>query len=115
MQKSFKVSLAPEQLWQAINPWTFMQQGAQFGVVNINLGQTAHPEVERTILDEVGSYGKQLGHIGDALEVLLRHARLEGLSRAEKGAIDILKGELAQVREIKAKVWEKAGIGFVAS
>ena len=84
-----------------------MQQGAQFGIVNINLGQTAHPEVERTILDEVGSYGKQLGHIGDALEVLLRHVKLQGLSRAEEGAIDILKGELAQVRAIKAKVLGK--------
>jgi hypothetical protein len=28
---------------------------------------------EQAILDQVGSYGKQPGHIGDALQVLLRH------------------------------------------
>jgi hypothetical protein len=71
MSKTFQLSLAPERLWQAINPWTFYQQGAQFGFINIDLGQTPHPEVEQTILDEVGSYGRQLGRIGDALEVLL--------------------------------------------
>ncbi len=65
MSKTFQLSLAPQNLWQAINPWTFNQQGAQFGFVNIDLGQTPHPETERTILDEVGSYGRQLGRIGD--------------------------------------------------
>ena len=66
MPKSFHVSLAPQKLWQAINPWSFYQQGAQFGFINIDLGQTNHPDVEQTILDEVGSYGRQLGRIGDA-------------------------------------------------
>lgn len=69
MSKPFQVSLAPRQLWQAINPWTFNQQGAQFGFVNIDLGQTPQPEVEQAILEKVGSYGRQLGRIGDALEV----------------------------------------------
>jgi hypothetical protein len=31
-------SLAPEQLWQAINPITAYQQGAQFGFINLDLG-----------------------------------------------------------------------------
>jgi arsenate reductase (glutaredoxin) len=61
----FQFSLAPEKLWQAINPWTFANQGAQLGFVNINLGHTAHPEIEQKVLDEVGSYGRQLGRIGD--------------------------------------------------
>ena len=78
MTKSFQFSLAPDQLWQAINPWSFYNQGAQLGFVNINLGQTAHPEIEQKVLDEVGSYGKQLGRIGDALEVLIDHARAQG-------------------------------------
>ena len=65
--------LAPDNLWQAINPWSFAFSGDQIGLLNISIGETRHPEVERTILDEVGSYGRQLGHIGDALEVLLDH------------------------------------------
>ena len=103
MTKSFQFSLAPDQLWQAINPWSFYNQGAQLGFVNINLGQTNHPEIEQKLLDEVGSYGKQLGRIGDALEVLIDHAGLKGLSRAENDAIDILKGQLAEIRKVKAR------------
>src|SRR4051812_49211392 len=107
MTKSFQFSLAPEKLWQAINPWSFYNQGAQLGFVNINLGQTAHPEIEQKVLEEVGSYGKQLGRIGDALEVLIDHAALKGVSREEQDALDILKGQLAEVRKVKAR--ERAG------
>jgi hypothetical protein len=32
---------------QAINPWTFMNQGAQFGLVDVDLGQTTRPDIER--------------------------------------------------------------------
>jgi hypothetical protein len=101
MTKSFQFSLAPDKLWQAINPWSFYQQGAQLGFVNINLGQTPHPEIEQKVLEEVGSYGRQLGRIGDALEVLIAHARLEDLSQAETDALDILKGQLAEIRKVK--------------
>jgi hypothetical protein len=103
MRKSFSFALAPEQLWQAINPWTFNSQGAQFGLINIDMGQTAHPETEQRILDEVGSYGRQLGRIGDALEVLIDHVKLDGLNPAETDALAILKGQLAEVRKVKAK------------
>jgi hypothetical protein len=68
MSNAFRLSLAPDKLWQQIDPWKFYQQGAQFGFINIDLGNTQHPELEQKILDEVGSYGRQLGHIGDALE-----------------------------------------------
>ena len=103
MSKTFQLSLAPEKLWQAINPWTFYQQGAQFGFINIDLGQTSHPEVERAILDDVGSYGRQLGRIGDALEVLLNHVKLDRLSQAEKDALSVLRGQLAAVRQVKGR------------
>ena len=107
MTKSFQFSLAPDQLWQAINPWSFYNQGAQLGFVNINLGQTPHPEIEQKVLDEVGSYGRQLGRIGDALEVLIDHVRLSGLEAADKDALTILKGQLAAIRKVKQSA--KAG------
>lgn len=103
MAKAFNISLAPEKLWQAINPWQFYQQGAQFGFINIDLGNTQHPDVEQTILDEVGSYGRQLGRIGDALEVLFKHVKLEGLSQAERDALTVLEGQLAEVRQVKER------------
>jgi hypothetical protein len=93
MGKTFQLSLAPHQLWQAINPWTFNTQGSQFGLINIDLGQTPHPEVEQSVLDEVGSYGRQLGRIGDALEVLLDHIKLEGLTAKEQDALSVLHGQ----------------------
>jgi hypothetical protein len=108
MSKTFQLALAPQELWQAINPWTFYQQGAQFGFVNINLGQTPRPEVEQAVLDEVGSYGRQLGRIGDALEVLLDHIKLDGLSADEKIALDVLRGQLAAVRQVKQRAGASA-------
>ncbi len=104
MPKTFQVALAPEKLWQAINPWAFYQQGAQFGLVNIELGQTSHPEIEQAVLDDVGSYGRQLGRIGDALEVLLKHVKLDDLTPHEKDTLDILRGQLAEVRRVKQRV-----------
>jgi hypothetical protein len=83
---TIQASLAPQNLWQDILPWTFNQQGMQFGLFNIDLGQTPRPDIEQRVLDEVGSYGRQLGRIGDVLEVLLNHVRLEDLSVAEKCA-----------------------------
>ncbi len=104
MSNPFQVSLAPQQLWQAINPWTFNQEGAQIGLINIDLGQTPNPQAERAILDNVGSYGRQIGRIGDALEVIVNHVKLGDLSPAERDAIEILRGQLAQVREVKGRV-----------
>lgn len=108
MAKSFQFSVAPEKLWQAINPWTFYQQGAQFGLINIDLGQTPHPEIEQAVLEEVGSYGRQLGRIGDALEVLVNHLRLDDLTQDDVDALEILKGQLAEVRKVKRRARESA-------
>jgi hypothetical protein len=98
MSTPFQISLAPDQLWQAINPITAYQQGAQFGLINIDLGDTAEFDLERKILDKVGSYGRQLGRIGDALEVILKHVKLGDLKPDKQEALDILKGQTAAVR-----------------
>ena len=103
MPDKFQLSVAPERLWQSINPWSFNNQGARFGIVNIDLGRTPRPDIEQKVLDEVGSYGRQLGRIGDALEVLIDRAGLEGLSPAEADAIAILKGQLAEIRKVKQR------------
>lgn len=95
--------LAPETLWQAINPWSLAFTGDQLGLINISIGATSHPEVERQILDEVGSYGRQLGHIGNALEVLIDHFDQSTLGQPEKDALAILKGELAEIRQVKQR------------
>lgn len=101
--KTFAWSLAPGQLWQPINPWSFVQNGSQFGWINIILGRTPAPEVEQAALDDVGSYGRQIGHIGEALEVLLRRLPLDDLTREEREALAVFEADLCQVRRIKAR------------
>jgi hypothetical protein len=101
--QSFSVSLAPSQLTQAINPWTWNFNGAQFGLFNIDLGQSSDPALERKILDDVGSYGRQIGQIGDALGVILRHIDLGELPPADAQAVDLLKGQLAAIAQLKGE------------
>ena len=103
MTQPLRFSLAPDKLWQAINPWTFYQNGMQVGLINVQLGTTPAPETEKAILDQVGSYGRQLGRIGDVLEVLLNHVKLEGLTQPEQDALAMLRGQLAEIRQVKAK------------
>ena len=101
--QSFSMPLSGD-VTQAINPWswTFGSATSQLGLVNINLGHSRDPEVEQEVLDEVGSYGKQLGCIGDALAVLIKHVKLDELEPAERDAITKLRFQLEAVERIKA-------------
>jgi hypothetical protein len=100
---SMKFSIAPDKLWQAINPWTFNLQGMKLGFINVDLGTTPRPDIEQAILDDVGSYGRQLGRIGDALEVLMKRVPMDELSKEDRDALLILQGQIAQVRRIKTR------------
>lgn len=91
---------------QIISPWTswFSAFGSQIGLININLGRSSAPEVEREILDDVGSYGRQLGRIGDALAVLLKHFHPdEPLDEKEEKALRALRVMLDQIGDIKER------------
>ena len=105
----FKLPLSGDVV-QSINPWTsfFSPSGGQYGLVNINLGQSSEPKVEADVLSDVASYGKQLGRIGDALEVLLKHVKLDDLGEAEQRTLDILRGQLAGVEEVKERARRSA-------
>jgi len=57
---------------QSILPWTFFSRFlGQIGFININNAKTPDPGLETTIVEEVGSYGRQIGRIADALDVLV--------------------------------------------
>jgi hypothetical protein len=74
------------------------------GLININLGQSSAPEVEQEILEDVGSYGRQLGRIGDALAVLITHFHPERpLDPKEEKAIRALRAMLDQIGDIKER------------
>jgi hypothetical protein len=99
MTQPLTVSFAPSQLSQVINPWSWTV--GDFSLFTVNLGQSAAPQVETRVLDEVGSYGRQLGRIGDALRVIMSRTDLKDLSPGDQAAIDALTLQLDHVDVLK--------------
>jgi hypothetical protein len=100
---NFRLPLSGD-VTQTINPWNwfFKAIGDQFGFININLGRSSDPALEEEILNVVGSYGRQLGQIGDALRVLIKHADLKKLGTEDQAAIDALQRQLDEIDRLKA-------------
>ena len=99
----FKLPLSGN-ITQTINPWTmlFDPVGSQVGLFNINFGISSNPAVEKRVLSDVASYGKQLGRIGDVLQVLLAHFHpQQPLSPAETASIADLKRMLDEIGHVK--------------
>lgn len=97
---------------QAFHFWSslFSAFGSQIGFINVNLGRSSNPAIEAEVLSEVASYGKQLGRIEDALIVLLKHVRLEGLDKDEARAIDDLKRMLKDIADVKERRSQKPAL-----
>jgi hypothetical protein len=78
--------------------------GGQLGLLNINATRSGDPGLEQRIITQVASYGRQLGRLIDAVDVLARQPR-QGLSDADSRALKQLH-ELAEriavVKEQKA-------------
>jgi len=100
---TFKLPLSGDVV-QSINSFTAFMTGGQFGLININMGQSSEPEVEADVLSDVATYGKQLGRIGDALIVLLAHFHpRQPLTDEETDAIAALNELLEKVADVKEK------------
>jgi hypothetical protein len=88
---------------QAINPWSWTTNAGQIGFFNVDLGSSGDPEAERAIIAEVGSYGRQIGRLGDVIGILLKHADASKFSAEEQLTIADLQAQLRSVDRIKAK------------
>ena len=102
---TFKLPLSGN-VTQSISPWSgwFSPSGGQYGLVNINLGLSSEPKVEEEVLSDVASYGRQLGQMGDAIIVLLKHMPKDApLSHDDKAVIAALKEMLNQIADKKQK------------
>jgi hypothetical protein len=86
------LQLAPQQLWQPINP------GWSFGNLVVNHGNSSAPEVEQAVLSRY-SYGRQIGRLMDAVEVLAD--ALPGTHDTQ--AVRDFKQLAAEVRALKAE------------
>ncbi|NVM86429.1 hypothetical protein FHT32_000052 [Variovorax sp. SG517] len=88
---------------QDINPWTWWTRisNGQLGFININMGKSSDPALEQQILDDVGSYGRQIGQLGDALEAVLSHMKTDTWDPDAKEAVEAFKFQLAEIRRLK--------------
>ena len=93
------IGLAPNTLYQPILP------GWQVSLFSIDLGASSSPQVEKATIQQVGSYGRQIGHLAEALEVVIDKLKLlEGssLSRQERDTLQVFLGDVAAARKVKA-------------
>ncbi|HSZ31578.1 MAG TPA: hypothetical protein VK784_17690, partial [Pseudonocardiaceae bacterium] len=80
--------------------------GGQLGLLNINATRSGDPGLEQRIITQVASYGRQLGQLIDAVDVLVAQRQLrQDLSEADIRALDQLQAlakQIAAVKEQKA-------------
>jgi hypothetical protein len=90
---------------QAINPWNwiFRPRMSQFGLINVSLGNSRNLQIEQEILSEVGTYGRQLGRVGDVLRILVKNVNRKELSPDEQYHIDALVHQLDEIDRIKGR------------
>ncbi len=69
--------------------------GGQLGLLNINATRSGDPGLEQRIITQVASYGRQLGWLLEAVDVLAQRQSRHGLSEADIRALDQLH-ELAE-------------------
>jgi len=93
------LQLAPTSLNQPILPnWSF-------NLFQVNLGASTNATVEEAALQQVGSYGKQIGHLAEAMETLISGLKLlenTALSRQDRDTLTIFLADVAAVRKLKA-------------
>jgi hypothetical protein len=90
---------------QNILPWNWFSNftGNRFSWFTVNLGRSSAPEVEADILENVGSYGRQLGRISDVLEVLVKRLPREALTETERAAVEDFSAQMREIKRIKEK------------
>ncbi|MEM6386194.1 MAG: hypothetical protein AAF718_08170 [Pseudomonadota bacterium] len=77
---------------QAFEFWSdWFDQVGQIGLINIDIGKTDKPDLEREILNEVGSYGRQIGQIADAVAILLEKAALDRTKLSDEEIVALHK------------------------
>jgi hypothetical protein len=72
--------------------------------VQLNLGASSNASIEQEALQSVGSYGKQIGHLAEALELVIGKLNLlesKELSQSEKDTLRVFLGDVSAIRKIK--------------
>ncbi|MEM1378003.1 MAG: hypothetical protein AAGG69_11515 [Pseudomonadota bacterium] len=87
---------------QMFSIWNNFLRDANFAAINVNMGQTGNSDVEQYVLDNIGSYGRQLGRIGEALNVLIEHFELPSdVSEDDRHALEDFQSMLRDIARVK--------------
>jgi hypothetical protein len=73
------------------------------GFININTSRAGDPDLERRITGQVASYGRQLGRMLDAVDVLIRTGRKGSLSVEDQQALDAVQSMRAEIEQVKQR------------
>lgn len=97
-------ALAPQRLAQVINPLNWLASGTgQIGLVNISGAASAKPEVEADIVENVATYGRQLGRISDVLQSMLARMHADAWDSDDAQAVRAFREMNAKIAAVKAR------------
>jgi hypothetical protein len=86
----------------------------QMGFININNLKTGDeqkgPEIEKKIIDDVASYGRQLGWIIEVLNIIVNRYELKDLTDEEYSSMDQFFDLIKKTKEIKQKIMQSEGV-----
>ena len=73
----------------------------QVGFINISGNASAKPDVERDIIENVATYGRQLGRISDVLDILLQRADADKWRGRDAKALGDFRAMLQNIAAVK--------------
>ncbi|MGE5391198.1 MAG: hypothetical protein ACM3PE_09075 [Deltaproteobacteria bacterium] len=79
-------------------PWSWLYQ---FAPITINQMKTENPTLEKKIVNEVASYGKQLGKMMEAVQILVKQMDSSRLTSDEKMLLDSFSRMANEITAIK--------------
>ncbi len=90
---------------QAINPWEFWIKSfsSQMGLININNVSSSDRNIEKEVIENVASYGRQLGRVNDLLETIIDNPGLKDLSSRQQRSIEEFREMVDQIKQVKQK------------
>lgn len=99
------MAFTPENLAQAINPWSWWlnQSDNTNGFINVTNYKSGNPKLEQKIVGEVAGYGMQLGVVEDTIEMMMAFLPEHKITNAQRKTIEKFKNMVAEIKAAKEK------------
>lgn len=88
---------------QIINPWTLWLKSLnqQMGFININNLNSKDPDIEKRIIEDVASYGRQLGWIIEVLDLVVPRLDYKDLTEDELCTLHKFSDLIRDIEDVK--------------